>query len=78
MQLRRLNATRYLRCTARGADSESQMGSIIMESEASLNFSLARARDNPLRNSKAINAGIKMGDRFPNPPGSQRLCAQLS
>jgi hypothetical protein len=53
----------------RGADSDSQVGEIIMASAASLtNFLLAG--DNPLRNSKTNNAGINVRDRSPITPES--------
>jgi hypothetical protein len=52
----------------RGADSDSQVGEIIMASAASLNNFFARRGDNPPRNSKTNNAGLKVGDRSPSSP----------
>jgi hypothetical protein len=52
----------------RGADSDSQVRGIIMASAASLiNFFAHGGWDNPSRNSKTNNAGIKVGDRSPIP-----------
>jgi hypothetical protein len=57
-----------LSLSSRGADSDWQVGGIIMASAASLHIFLL-AGDNPTRNSKTNNTGIKVGDRSLHPSG---------
>jgi hypothetical protein len=57
-----------------GAPTQVRKWGIIMASAASLKIFFARVGDNPPRNRKTNNAGIKVEDRSPSSPRCRRLC----